>query len=99
MRTKPLAAYRVYVWLEPLAKKMNVVSFVVDNLSCFDVGQFMDARGIALRTGHHCTQPLMQRFGLENTVRASLAMYNTRNEINTLAENLSRYVTRRAKGK
>ena len=80
-------------------EKMNVVSFVVDNLSCFDVGQFMDARGIALRTGHHCTQPLMQRFGLENTVRASLAMYNTRNEINTLAENLSRYVTRRAKGK
>ena len=79
-------------------KKMNVVSFVIDNLSYFDLGQFMDAAGIAVRTGHHCTQPLMQRFGLEGTIRASFSIYNTVNEIDTLAENIHRHV-RRVKGK
>ena len=73
-------------------KKMNVISFVFENIFHFDVGQMLDARGIAVRTGHHCTEPLMARFGLEGTVRASFAMYNTKKEIDQLAEGLQRIV-------
>jgi cysteine desulfurase/selenocysteine lyase len=74
-------------------QKMNVVSFVFDDIFHFDVGQMMDARGIAVRTGHHCTEPLMNRYGLEGTVRASLAVYNTKEEIDQLTEGLIRIVT------
>jgi len=74
-------------------RKMNVVSFVFDDIFHFDVGQMLDARGIAVRTGHHCTEPLMNRFGLEGTVRASFAIYNTKEEIDQLAEGLNRIVT------
>lgn len=73
--------------------KMNVVSFVFGDIFHFDVGQMLDARGIAVRTGHHCTEPLMNRFGLEGTVRASFAPYNTLEEIDQLTEGLSRIVT------
>ncbi len=77
------------------AEKMNVVSFVIDGFFHFDVGQLLDAVGIAVRTGHHCTEPLMQRFGLEGTVRASFSTYNTREEIDTLTESLHRIVSRK----
>ena len=50
----------------------------------------LDARGIAVRTGHHCTQPLMNRFGIEGTIRASFAVYNTEEEIEALAEGIKR---------
>ncbi|WKN43597.1 cysteine desulfurase [Tunicatimonas pelagia] len=73
-------------------KKMNVVSFVFDDIFHFDVGQMLDARGIAVRTGHHCTEPLMAHFGLEGTVRASFAMYNKKEEIDQLVEGLQRIV-------
>ncbi len=73
-------------------KKMNVISFVFDDIFHFDVGQMLDARGIAVRTGHHCTEPLMSRFGLEGTVRASFAVYNTKEEIDQLDEGLQRIV-------
>ena len=73
-------------------QKMNVVSFVVDGVFHFDMGQLLDARGIAVRTGHHCTEPLMNRFGIEGTVRASLAIYNTPEEIDQLAEGVRRIV-------
>lgn len=75
------------------AKKMNVVSFVFDDVFHFDIGQMLDARGIAVRTGHHCTEPLMNRFGLEGTVRASFAIYNTPQEIDQLTEGLTRIVS------
>ncbi|MEM9673868.1 MAG: cysteine desulfurase [Bacteroidota bacterium] len=74
-------------------RKMNVVSFVFDDIFHFDIGQMLDARGIAVRTGHHCTEPLMNRFGLEGTIRASFAIYNTKEEIDQLAEGLNRIVT------
>lgn len=74
-------------------RKLNVVSFVFDDIFHFDVGQMLDARGIAVRTGHHCTEPLMNRFGLEGTVRASFAPYNTLEEVDQLTEGLSRIVT------
>jgi cysteine desulfurase/selenocysteine lyase len=63
------------------AEKIAVFSFNIRHMHPFDVGQLLDAKGIAVRTGHHCTQPLMQRLGLEGTVRASFAVYNTRAEI------------------
>lgn len=62
-------------------KKTSVVSFVMDNVHPFDIGTLLDKQGIAVRTGHHCTQPLMDFFGIPGTVRASFAFYNTRQEV------------------
>lgn len=61
--------------------KVSVVSFIVDGIHHFDLGMWMDAKGIAVRTGHHCTQPLMDRFSIEGTTRASFSVYNTIAEI------------------
>jgi cysteine desulfurase / selenocysteine lyase len=63
--------------------KTSVVSFVVDGIHPFDIGTLLDKQGIAVRTGHHCTQPLMDIFGIPGTIRASFAFYNTREEIDT----------------
>ena len=71
-------------------EKVSVLSFNINGMHPFDVGQMLDARGIAVRTGHHCTQPLMKRLGLEGTVRASFAVYNTKLEIESLAEGVER---------
>ena len=71
-------------------EKVSVLSFNINQTHPFDVGQMLDARGIAVRTGHHCTQPLMKRFGIEGTVRASFAVYNTKSEIEQLAEGVAR---------
>jgi cysteine desulfurase/selenocysteine lyase len=68
------------------AKKIAVFSFNIQSMHPFDVGQLLDAKGIAVRTGHHCTQPLMQRLGLVGTVRASFAVYNTRAEVEVFAQ-------------
>lgn len=70
------------------AQKVSVQSFVLNNMHHFDAGMMLDAKGIAVRTGHHCTQPLMQRFGLDGTVRASFAVYNTIEEVDVLLEAL-----------
>ena len=72
--------------------KVSVQSFVVEGIHPFDVGQMLDARGIAVRTGHHCTQPLMECFGIEGTVRASFSIYNTKEEIDQLIEGLDRII-------
>jgi cysteine desulfurase/selenocysteine lyase len=74
------------------AQKISVQSFVLNNMHHFDAGMMLDAKGIAVRTGHHCTQPLMQRFGLDGTVRASFAVYNTIAEIDVLLEALKKLV-------
>jgi cysteine desulfurase/selenocysteine lyase len=74
------------------AQKVSIVSFVVEGIHHFDIGQMLDSRGIAVRTGHHCAQPLMERLGIEGTVRASFAVYNTRHEIDKLAEGLDRVI-------
>jgi cysteine desulfurase/selenocysteine lyase len=62
-------------------KKTSVVSFIVDKVHPFDLGTLLDKQGIAVRTGHHCTQPLMDIFKIPGTVRASFAFYNTKEEI------------------
>jgi cysteine desulfurase/selenocysteine lyase len=71
-------------------EKTGVLSFVVEGIHPHDVGTILDQEGIAVRTGHHCAQPVMARFGVPATVRASLAFYNTKQEINALAAGLER---------
>lgn len=72
--------------------KISVVSFVIEGMHHFDIGMMLDAKGIAIRTGHHCTQPLMDFFNIEGTSRASFAVYNTKKEIDTMVESLDRIV-------
>lgn len=71
-------------------EKISVISFLLNNVHPFDIGMMLDARGIAIRTGHHCTQPLMELYKIEGTARASLSVYNTKQEIESLAEGLAR---------
>ena len=73
--------------------KVAILSFVVEGIHHFDIGQMLDARGIAVRTGHHCTQPLMDRLKIEGTVRASFAVYNTKQEIDQLVEAMERIIS------
>lgn len=73
-------------------EKVGVQSFLIEGIHPFDVGQMLDTRGIAVRTGHHCTQPLMECFGIEGTVRASFAVYNAKEEINRLVEGVDRVI-------
>lgn len=68
--------------------KTSVISFLINGVHPFDLGMWLDAKGIAVRTGHHCTQPLMDHFGIDGTVRASFAVYNTVEEIEIFAEAL-----------
>jgi cysteine desulfurase/selenocysteine lyase len=65
-------------------EKAGVLSFVLDGVHAHDIGTILDQEGIAIRTGHHCSMPVMQRFGVPATARASLAFYNTREEVNAL---------------
>ena len=73
-------------------EKISVVSFVIANIHPQDIGVLLDNQGIAVRTGHHCTQPLMARFGIPGTVRASFAMYNTKEEIDRLVNGLQKAI-------
>ncbi|MEZ4936208.1 MAG: cysteine desulfurase [Crocinitomicaceae bacterium] len=74
-------------------EKVSVLSFVVDGAHHFDVGTLLDKQGIAVRTGHHCTQPVMDFFGISGTVRASFAFYNTKEEIDQFIQALKRALT------
>ena len=71
-------------------RKASILSFVLDGVHPHDIGTIVDREGVAVRTGHHCAQPVMDRFGVPATARASLAMYNTREEIDTLVRALER---------
>lgn len=71
-------------------EKTSVVSFIIDNMHPFDIGTLLDKQGIAVRTGHHCTQPLMDFYQIVGTVRASFAFYNTHQEIDTFIDALKR---------
>jgi cysteine desulfurase/selenocysteine lyase len=74
------------------AEKVSVQSFVIEGIHPFDIGQMLDANGIAVRTGHHCTQPLMECLKIEGTVRASFSVYNTKEEVDQLVEGIDRIV-------
>jgi len=73
-------------------EKTSLVSFVVDKVHPQDIGILLDNRGIAVRTGHHCTQPLMHRFGIPGTTRASFAVYNTKEEIDSMVTALQKAI-------
>jgi len=65
-------------------EKAGVLSFVMDGFRTEEIGDYLNRNGIAVRSGHHCAQPILRRFGLESTVRASLALYNTTEDIDAL---------------
>ena len=71
-------------------EKAGVVSFVMDGVHPHDIGTILDQEGIAVRTGHHCAQPVMLRYGIPATVRASFAVYNTNEEIEALVRGISK---------
>jgi cysteine desulfurase / selenocysteine lyase len=73
-------------------EKVSVVSFVIDKIHSQDIGILLDNQGIAVRTGHHCTQPLMDRFGIAGTSRASFAVYNTKQEIDKLVAGINKVI-------
>ena len=86
-RLKEIPGMRIFGEAE---EKGSVISFLVGDIHHFDMGTLLDRLGIAVRTGHHCAQPLMQRLGIEGTVRASFGLYNTREEIDALAAGIER---------
>lgn len=86
-RLKEIPGMRIFGEAE---HKSSVISFLVGDIHHFDLGTLLDRLGIAVRTGHHCAQPLMQRLGIEGTVRASFAMYNTKEEIDALVDGIDR---------
>ncbi|TDQ97415.1 cysteine desulfurase [Paraburkholderia silvatlantica] len=71
-------------------EKLGILSFVMDNAHAHDVGTILDQCGVAVRTGHHCAMPVMERYGVPATVRASFALYNTRAEVDALLDGLAR---------
>ena len=71
-------------------EKSGVISFLVGNIHHYDMGMLLDRLGIAVRTGHHCAEPLMRELGIEGTVRASFAFYNTKEEIDTLVAGIEK---------
>lgn len=73
-------------------EKISVISFIIDKIHPQDIGILLDNRGIAVRTGHHCTQPLMECFGIPGTVRASFAVYNTKDEVDVLVLGLEKVI-------
>ncbi len=87
-RTSHLAPRTSY-----LAPRDAVVSFNINGIHHLDLGTLLDRLGIAVRTGHHCAHPLMQRLGIQGTVRASFALYNTKNEVDALVDGIKRVVT------
>jgi len=73
-------------------RKAAILSFVVEGIHAHDLGTVLDLQGVAVRAGHHCAQPLMQRFGVVATVRASIAMYNTREDLDCLASGIHKAI-------
>ncbi|MBB5646395.1 aminotransferase class V-fold PLP-dependent enzyme [Pedobacter cryoconitis] len=71
-------------------QRASVISFLIDNVHPYDLGELLDKQGIAIRTGHHCTEPVMDFFGIPGTCRASFAFYNTRSEVDLLVAGIKR---------
>ena len=86
-RMKGIEGLRIFGESE---QKGGVISFLVKDIHHFDMGTLLDRLGIAVRTGHHCAEPLMHRLGIEGTVRASFALYNTFEEVDHLVEGINR---------
>jgi len=74
-------------------KKAGIVSFVIDGVNALDAGMYLDTRGVAVRTGHHCTEPVMKRFNIPGTLRASFMFYNTKEEIDVLIDGVRKAIS------
>jgi cysteine desulfurase/selenocysteine lyase len=68
--------------------KVPIISFLINNIHQYDAGMILDKMGIAVRTGTHCAQPVMERYGIDGTIRASMCFYNTKEEIDLLSEGI-----------
>ncbi|MCH6560082.1 cysteine desulfurase [candidate division KSB1 bacterium] len=86
--TEALSSIKSLRIIGTAAKKASVISFTLDNIHPHDMGTILDRQGIAVRTGHHCTQPVMERFNVPATTRASFAFYNTKEEVDRLVEGI-----------
>ena len=86
--TEALSSIKSLRIIGTAAKKASVISFTLDNIHPHDMGTVLDRQGIAVRTGHHCTQPVMERFNVPATTRASFAFYNTKEEVDRLVEGI-----------
>ncbi|MGB8490161.1 MAG: aminotransferase class V-fold PLP-dependent enzyme, partial [Bacteroidales bacterium] len=73
--------------------KVPIISFLIDGIHQYDAGMILDKLGIAVRTGTHCAQPVMTRYGIEGTVRASMAFYNTTEEIDALGTGIEKVIS------
>ena len=88
--TQRLSEFEKMRFIGEAENKTSVISFLLGDIHPYDTGSILDKLGIAVRTGHHCTQPIMDFFGIPGTVRASFAFYNTREEIDILVEGLKK---------
>ena len=88
--TKKLRELEGIQFVGEAKEKAAVISFLVDGIHPSDLGSVLDKLGIAVRTGHHCAQPIMDRFEIPGTVRASFAVYNTENEIDMFIEGIEK---------
>jgi cysteine desulfurase / selenocysteine lyase len=74
-------------------EKASVISFVIESINALDAGMYLDTLGIAVRTGHHCTEPVMKRFGIPGTIRASFLFYNTKEEIDVFLDGVKKAIS------
>ena len=74
--------------------KIGIFSFTIEDFHYYDLGLLLDAKGIAVRTGHHCTQPLMDKYNLDGTARVSLALYNTEEEVDFFVDSVKNLLNR-----
>lgn len=88
--TEKLSTVEGIKFIGTAKEKSSVISFVVEGTHPYDIGVILDKLGIAVRTGHHCAQPIMEQFQIPGTVRASLAVYNTKEEIDALVAGVKR---------
>ena len=92
LATQALSSVKGLRIIGTAAEKASIVSFVLDGIHAHDVGTILDQDGIAIRAGHHCTMPLMDRFGVPATARASFAFYNTPQEIDCLVKSVRKAI-------
>ena len=84
--TEQLSAIEQVTIIGTAEQRAGLVSFVIEGVHPHDIGTILDSYGIAIRAGHHCAQPVMERFGIPATARASFGMYSTREEVDRLVE-------------
>ncbi|MBA4321880.1 MAG: cysteine desulfurase CsdA [Odoribacter sp.] len=90
--TKKLTAIRNIKIFGPSENKIAIISFLINGIHQYDAGMILDKMGIAVRTGTHCAQPLMDRFGIDGTIRASMCFYNTKEEVDRLTEGIGKVI-------